>query len=293
MINTNSPLVSVLMTVYNREEYIAEAIESVINSTYKDWELIIVDDRSTDNSLEIAKKYEATDVRIKVYINETNLGDYPNRNKAATYAKGEYLKYVDADDMIYPYGLELLVYYMLHFPNADYGLCSIEQDYEHKFPIELNPYETYNRHYIQKKHIFHKAPLSSIIKRKIFNEVGGFSNVRHYGDFDLWHRLAQKYSVLLMPHGIVWYRVSNGQEGAIRKKNPMNIAKTIHAAHMHCVSDDSPLSKLEKEALDKVFLKQKSDAILSGFKRFGWSKGVEMKRFLKLSYVEIIKFRIN
>ena len=90
------PLVSVLMTAYNREKYIAEAIESVLASTYSNLELIIVDDCSKDNTLQIATNYQAKDDRIKVYKNEKNLGDYPNRNKAASYAKGKYLKYVDS-----------------------------------------------------------------------------------------------------------------------------------------------------------------------------------------------------
>ncbi|MBN2572301.1 MAG: glycosyltransferase family 2 protein, partial [Ignavibacteriales bacterium] len=84
----DTPLVSVLMTVYNREKYISEAIESVIKSTFKNWELIIVDDQSKDNSFEIAKCYENKDERIRVFINDKNLGDYPNRNKAASYARG-------------------------------------------------------------------------------------------------------------------------------------------------------------------------------------------------------------
>ena len=64
------PLVSVLMTAYNREKYISEAIESVLASTYTNFELIIVDDCSTDNTLAIAKSYEKNDARIKVYLNE-------------------------------------------------------------------------------------------------------------------------------------------------------------------------------------------------------------------------------
>lgn len=91
----NPPLVSILMTAYNREKYIAEAIESVLASTYTNFELIIVDDCSADRTLEIAKSYEEKDKRIKIYINEKNLGDYPNRNKAASLAKGVYLKYLE------------------------------------------------------------------------------------------------------------------------------------------------------------------------------------------------------
>ena len=89
----NSSLVSVLMTAYNRQQYIAEAIQSVIANTYQNWELIIVDDRSNGDTVAIAKKFAEKDNRIKVYINENNLGDYPNRNKAVSLAKGKYLKY--------------------------------------------------------------------------------------------------------------------------------------------------------------------------------------------------------
>src|SRR6186713_1635409 len=103
------PLVSVLMTSYNREKYISDAIESVLASTYVNFEVIVVDDCSKDRTVELARSYAERDSRIKIYENEKNLGDYPNRNRAATYAKGKYLKYIDADDYIYPWGLELLI----------------------------------------------------------------------------------------------------------------------------------------------------------------------------------------
>ncbi len=113
------PLVSVLMASYNSEDYIAVAIQSVLKSTYKNFELIITDDNSTDGTYAIAKAYEAKDNRVKVIRNAENYGDYPNRNQAASYATGKYLKYVDHDDYIYPYGLEQLVYYMEQFPDVD------------------------------------------------------------------------------------------------------------------------------------------------------------------------------
>ena len=112
------PVVSVLMTVYNRGKYIPAAIESVLAQTFKDFELIIVDDCSTDRSVDIARTYANKDSRIRVYVNEENLGDYPNRNKAASYAKGQYLKYVDADDIVYPHCLEVMVEAIGRFPEG-------------------------------------------------------------------------------------------------------------------------------------------------------------------------------
>ncbi len=205
------PLVSVLMTAYNRQRYIAEAIQSVLASTYENFELIIVDDGSKDDTVSIAKEYAQKDGRITVYVNETNLGDYPNRNKAASYAKGKYLKYVDADDLIYPHGLELLVNMMEQFPEAGWGLCSLEQYKERIFPFILQPSEAYAYHY-KGPGLFHKAPLSAIIKTSVFEKEQGFRPIRMAGDFEMWHRLGLSYPVVLMPHGIVWYREHDSQE---------------------------------------------------------------------------------
>ena len=127
------PIVSILTTVYNREKYLAACIDSVLASSYQDWELIIVDDVSTDTSVAIAKSYEQKDARIKVYVNAKNLGDYPNRNKAASYAKGKYLKYLDADDVIYPHGLEVMVHTMEQFPEAGLGISQ-------KVAEDIKPY---------------------------------------------------------------------------------------------------------------------------------------------------------
>jgi glycosyltransferase involved in cell wall biosynthesis len=205
------PTVSVLMTVYNREHYISEAIESVLDSSFKDFELIIVDDCSADGSVAIARKYEKTDLRVRVFINNENIGDYPNRNQAASYARGKYLKYVDADDLIYPWGLEILVNSMEKYPDAGWGLCSLNQNEHRIYPFKLNPDEIINFHF-QENSLFHKAGLSSIIRKDIFDRAGRFSGKRHLGDFELWLRLSQISPIVLMPHGIVWYRTHEEQE---------------------------------------------------------------------------------
>jgi glycosyltransferase involved in cell wall biosynthesis len=207
----NTPMVSVLITSYNREKYIAEAIESVLSSTYQNFELIIVDDCSKDNTVAIAMSFEEKDSRISVYVNEMNLGDYPNRNKAASYAKGKYIKFVDADDYIYPNGLEILVNQMENFPNAGWGLCSLIQDDERMYPFFLDRDEIYRYNYF-KKSIFHKAALSSIIKTDIFLKYGGFSGKQHLGDFEFWHKLGKNVGVVLMQDGIVWHRTHDEQQ---------------------------------------------------------------------------------
>lgn len=284
----SNPLVSVLMTVYNREKYIAEAIESVMASTYDNWELIIVDDRSKDKSVEIAKSYEAKDSRIKVHINQENLGDYPNRNKAASYAKGKYIKYVDADDMIYPYGLEQLIFYIEQFPEAGYGLCSLTPDKLKKFPFQLSPVEAYQRHYF-KEHLFHKAPLSAIINRSIFEKTGGFSGKRMLGDFEMWHILSQQYPVVLMPHGIVWYREHDDQEMSDHRSDPLQPYKYILLAENLLDSKNCPLNDQDKKvALEKIRYK-KSRAVLSASKHYSIKKALELKKESGMTYTQLFR----
>jgi glycosyltransferase involved in cell wall biosynthesis len=211
MVKNTNPLVSVLMTSFNRENYIALSIKSVLESSFKDFELIILDDASTDNTFKIANSFAEFDNRIRVYRNEKNLGDYPNRNKVASFANGKYLKYLDSDDLIYPWALELMVNMMENYPNVGWGLCSMESNKDLIFPFELTPEKAYEYNYLGPG-LFKRSPLSSIIKREVFEAVGGFRPIRMAGDFEMWHRLAMKYNVLLMPQGFVWYRVHSFQE---------------------------------------------------------------------------------
>ncbi len=160
----NSPLVSVLMTAYNREKFISEAIESVLSSLFTNFELVIVDDCSDDKTVEIARYYAEKDSRIKVFVNESNLGDYPNRNKAAEYALGKYIKYVDSDDLLYDFALDVMVRYMERFPEAGFGLCSYH--FFKPTPAMISPHEAYLSHF-EVGH-FNRPPMSAIIKLGCF-----------------------------------------------------------------------------------------------------------------------------
>ena len=247
---THTPIVSVLMTSYNREKYIAEAIESVLASTFEDFELIIVDDCSTDRTVEIARSYEVKDSRIKLFINEENLGDYPNRNKAASYALGKYIKYVDADDMIYPWGLEIIIYNLERFPQASYCLDSIDQDVDKIFPISLNPKEAYEREYFLSS-IFNKAPTSATIKLDVFTKAGGFSFKQHVGDFELWHKLSLSEHVLLLPHGIIWSRFHDEQESIANRTDSFVLFKYMIITRTFLVDKLNPLSAQQKAIVSK------------------------------------------
>lgn len=239
------PLVSVLMTAHNREKYIAEALESVLASTLSSFELIVVDDCSSDRTADRARDYESQDPRVRVWINERNLGDYSNRNRAASYARGKYLKYVDSDDIIYPHGLEVMVRCMETCPDAGLGL-SAAPDSAGPCPRLLTPIEAYREHFFE-RNFLGRAPGSAIIRRSAFEAVGGFSGQRQIGDHELWLKIARRFAVVKMPTNLVWDRQHRDQEkhyDSMVEKAVMHEDVEIKALH----ADDCPLVGDEREA---------------------------------------------
>src|SRR5947209_14682770 len=161
----HAPYVSILTTAYNREAFIGDAIESALASKFEDFELIVVDDCSSDRTVEIAKRY-TTDPRVRIFVNEKTLTDYANRNHAAQLARGHYLKYLDSDDVIYPHGLEVMVASMDKFPNAALGICRPPSP-ERPYPIQISPEQAYREHFLERG-LFAAAPSSSIIRADAF-----------------------------------------------------------------------------------------------------------------------------
>jgi len=198
------------MTAYNREKYISEATESVLSDSYTDFELIIVDDCSKDKTLEIARSFEMKDSRVRVYVNEKNLGDYPNRSKAASYANGKYIKYLDSDDFIYYHGLEVMVNSMERFPEAGFGMLS-RGDYVSPYPKVLSPRETYLEHFDGYGHL-NRAPGSAIINLKVFKELNGFSGRNLIGDVEFWFKIARAYPMVKICDDLYWPRSHDDQQ---------------------------------------------------------------------------------
>lgn len=207
----STPTVSVLMTTYNREKYITEAIDSVLNSTFKNFELIIVDDGSSDNTVSIALEFQKRDPRIKVYVNSRNLGDYPNRNKAAEYATGKYIKYLDSDDTIKPWGLEYCVHEMEKYPEAAMGISYYNASANSESEL-LQPAEAIDKHFNSKGFLF-VGPSGTIIKRDVFEEYKGFDTRFGVASDNFFNiRTASKYNILLFKRDFFFYRIHPNQE---------------------------------------------------------------------------------
>ena len=106
-------LISIITPCYNSNDFISETIDSVINQSYKNWELLIIDDCSTDNSVEIIQKYLEKDSRIKLFINNKNSGAAVSRNLGLLKSSGRFISFIDSDDLWEPLKLEIQINFML------------------------------------------------------------------------------------------------------------------------------------------------------------------------------------
>ena len=203
-----SPLISILMTAFNRQLFIAEAIQSVINSNYNNWELIIVDDNSSDSTVLIAKEFVLKDRRIKLYVNEINLGDYPNRNRAASYARGQYLMFVDSDDILYSDSIKNILSIITPLVGFNFGMYWPHS----KDTFVMNSKEALREHFFGRQFLY-IGPGGTIIRRSFFEQINKYPE--KYGPAnDMYFNLkACCYSpIVLIPFEFHFYRRHEGQE---------------------------------------------------------------------------------
>jgi len=285
----SKPTVSILTTVYNRDKYLAACIDSVLASSYQDWELIIVDDVSSDTSVSIARAYEQKDARIKVYVNEKNLGDYPNRNKAASYAKGTYLKYLDADDVIYPRGLDVMVHTMEQFPDAGLGISQKVVEDVKPYPFLMQPKETFRREFLMRG-VLGLGPTGTIIRRDVFEKLGGFTGTRYIGDTELWYNIALTYPVVKMEDDLIFWR-QHDQQQIVMEQLDLNV---IGLRYKHQLSTLKEVKKLFTLNEYQIALKKLKKGFARGLLRLIFinkkpKKAYQIMKATGFSYIKLLK----
>lgn len=182
---------SIIMPVYNHAEYLPEAVESVLRQSFGDWELIIVDDGSTDESLAIARKFAERDGRIKVF-SQPNAGPARARNTALQYARGEWLAFIDSDDIYLPNAIEnfvqnirynpaeLFFYGYRHRLDADGTITKLTGEYQDK---PTGAVELFQRMYL--------SHLCVCWKRSLLEKLVGYDeSLRSCEDYELYLRTA-------------------------------------------------------------------------------------------------------
>lgn len=204
------PLFSIASITYNSGKWVSQTIESVLASTFTDFEFLISDDCSADNSWDIIQQYH--DPRIRSWRNENNLGEYANRNKVLREARGKYILFVDGDDMLYKNTLQQLSIYVHDFPEAImvWGVWSHQLNFC-VFPVLLQPVETMNWIYAANLPIAVMGFGETLFNVDVLLAAGGFSEAFISGDTYIKKRLALEGPVLLVPIGFMFWRRSAGQ----------------------------------------------------------------------------------
>jgi len=124
-VQTHTPKVSILIPVYNREDFISECIQSALDQTYTDFEIVVADNASTDGTWEICRRFAEVDRRVRIFRNETNVGPVRNWLRCVSEARGEYGKILFSDDLMYPAFLEKALPYLAE-PETGFVFCAVD-----------------------------------------------------------------------------------------------------------------------------------------------------------------------
>lgn len=281
----SNPLVTVVTVTYNSAKYVREAIESILNSTYTNLELILGDDCSTDNTWEIIKEFN--DPRIVAYRNDTNLGEYPNRYMAIALARGEYLIFIDGDDMIYPHGLEYMV--KMLDANPDCGMAVMYPFLNWVFlPAKISPYEFYVSNFFAKG--FNDiAFANTFFNTDKLKKKSVLPTRFKTGDTYIRLEIAACYPTLLISDQLTWWRETPGQASQLIRKNTKSIIENFLMHREVILTTPNPLNKVERLLAISNELFKIKQIVASSFKRFQFNKAFFI---LQASYREKILFQI-
>lgn len=199
-------LVSIIMPSYNTEHYIKATIDSVLSQTYSNWELIIVDDCSSDNTDEVVKLY-LTDQRITYIKNEKNSGAAVSRNRALREAKGRWIAFLDSDDTWQPEKLERQIKFM-----NENGYKFTYTDYNIQLNGEWLPYVYYGPDIVNKRKMKNYCYFSTITVMYDREYVGliQIEPIRKNNDYAMWLKIIEKTSCYRFPECLSSYIKHDG-----------------------------------------------------------------------------------
>lgn len=211
-----SPKVTVITISYNSSRHIEKTIHSILSQDYRDFELLVVDDDSKDNTWQIIDQFKHYQ-HVRLVRNERNLGEYANRNFAVTLALGEYILFIDGDDLLYKHGLETMVKYVERFPQADLAIARPWNE-QILYPYLMTGKEFFLFDLIGKG-VVGVNFCHLLFKRSALLRVGGFDVNYRCGDTEVQYRLALDGLLLLIPDGLAWWRRTPGQASEKLLKN--------------------------------------------------------------------------
>ncbi len=257
---TMEPLVSVNMAAYNAAPYIAEAIQSVMNQTFQNWELIIINDCSTDNTANEIGKF--SDERIKVFHNEQNEGIVYTRNRALHYSTGKYISVLDADDVFLPKKLETQVTFLEN--NTDYGMVgsAFRIINKNSVPAEKPTCLYAKAEYFPAILLFNNffAHSSVMMRTHLAKEILYKPLIKGYSpceEYQLYVKIARNHKVYNLPEELVYYRehssgISKLRQDKINEYIDLIIKNQLMLLHIFPDSKQLDLHKSIRFAFDNI-----------------------------------------
>ena len=205
-------LVSVVMSAYNSEKTIEDSIMSILNQTYEDWELILVNDFSSDTTLVILEGFTRKESRIKIINNNKNIGLTASLNKAINISNGEFIARLDSDDVAEPERLKKQVSFLVS--NPDIGMVGTGANLIDKDGRKIGSMSVISNEYLVSRFIKYLNPFihsSLMIRKRVLDDVGIYrEKFRYSQDYDLVLRVYDRYKAVNMPEHLISWRVSEG-----------------------------------------------------------------------------------
>ncbi|HVX52214.1 MAG TPA: glycosyltransferase family 2 protein [Chitinophagaceae bacterium] len=297
-----APRVSVLIPSYNYAHFIEDAIHTVLDQTFQDFELIIVDNQSTDDTEQIIQKY-LTDERVLYFKNPVNIGLVGNFNKCMEYARGEYIKFLMADDRFHPTLLEKCVGVLDKFPSV-----SLITSYRETFGLKSKTLKPLLEGLQPGKRVIEQSiingrgnwigePTTVMFRKSAANSIWFDASFYCLTDLDMWLKLLCKGDCFIIPETLSYFRLHEMQASNSRDvKNKfdeyffykrittnnnygvdiesVDLNGTIKAKATGCV-------KAVFKILPFSYKKEKLDLVVHGFK-IGYTEGVLIRAIMQL-----------
>lgn len=236
------PFISICIPTYNGSAYLSEALNSALPQSFTDFEVLVVDDNSTDNTLEIANRYAALDTRIRVLKNSHNLGLVANWNRCIELARGEWIKFLFQDDLMAPECLERMINYRekskdkekIIFCRRNYFFENIDNLNEHDFSMNntqffwdffpnksiIKPRDTIGIIFKWPARNIFGEPSSCLIHKEVFKQFGMFDpSFHHICDLEYWLRIGVNLQVLLINENLIHFRLHEHSTSNLNRRD--------------------------------------------------------------------------
>lgn len=287
-----STKISVIMPVYNASKYLAEAIESILNQTFIDFELILLNDKSTDSSLQIIKKYQNLDSRIVVINKEQNIGPALLRNEGFELAKGEFIALMDSDDIAMSTRFEKQI--AIFEANPEIGVCGTNytmfgENIDRKI-INLN--EFHEEIKLAFLNICCVGNPTALIRKSYLNNIRYNEAMVPIEDYDLWSRLINYTKFYNIQESLLNYRWHETNISHTRTENILQKHDLVRINQLNDlgINNSTPNIGLCLNTI-QFYKRQKSDDIITilNFK----NKLIDANRIIKKYDIVLFENQLN